>query len=212
MNDPGPPVECAECGYRLHDGLADHESCTECGYSVRLSRISRQTMTRRDLAVLGCRLVALGSGIWYLVPAFREWTWIALWAAQDWSDNAFAIAWSGLLTTLHLALILLVWVRAPWLGRKIFPTDAGVRAPLNGLSLARVGLFLLGLYFVVIGASQLMMLVVWGLGGETVSWAFGRAEHDAIDPAWISATVQAVAGGILTRQPRWLLRGVRSRL
>jgi len=203
-----PDVACVDCGYALHGRMPEDSACPECGCAVAVSRKQQVCMTRRDLAVLGCRLVSLGILVLYVAPAVMVWVRELIWTFSGQFSSMggmeWVMVWSRFLTSLCYLLIAVgMWGWAPAISRKIFASDAGVRAPITAKALTRVGLFLLGLYFAVEGVAGICWFVI-ALGLGLIDPYLGGNGQQSV----VVSVIEAVAGLVLLRQPVWLLRCV----
>lgn len=108
---------CITCGYNLR-GLDRTGGCPECGLSAQHTISSRQGMTKRDLATLAFRVIAL----WHLISEVADTA-----PGYFFSPiNSFADMVSFLIWLSVIALLVLLWWKAPWLATKAVTHDGPV--------------------------------------------------------------------------------------
>ncbi|MFA9479197.1 hypothetical protein ACERK3_12970 [Phycisphaerales bacterium AB-hyl4] len=121
-------LKCTNCAYDLR-GLPTEGTCPECGRTIAESFLTRGAMTRHQLALLACRILAL----WVLVPFTLHLAQLGtqLYWIYDFTGGGtamyFALIGTSLPILVNLGLAAFLWFLAPWLTRRIFAVDGPVR-------------------------------------------------------------------------------------
>lgn len=188
-------VACIRCGYDLR-GIAVDGACPECGAGSVQSLAASRVITKRDVAKLATRTMAL----WFIVYALLNLSGTVVYVAFElfnagaFSDLGWALTWF-VQEVISLGLGVLLWSAAGWISRCMVPVD-GTAVPTQqwtATDLASTAVCVLGLYLLVSGAAGLAS-VAWQLliGGE-----FDVGYYDAYTWNPVSAGSYIVAGLVL---------------
>lgn len=190
---PAPDdLTCAACGYALR-GLHDTASCPECGHAVRASRLAAAAMTKRDLAMILCKLMGLWlvlsllNGIsiflWYVFRMIRNQS-----VTSDWDDVISQAIYYGVSTSIGIGL----WFGASGLARRIVPQDGrfGPTAQLAAGTISRCGVFLIGVWCLATGLHELIG-GIWLAYSELPPIPYG---YSGIMPYGVNGLAKCVIG------------------
>lgn len=111
-------VPCLACGYNLR-GLDPRGHCPECGHFNLRTIESNWSMTKRELAALAYRVVALWGAVGMVSTYAPTFT-------GRFNAGAFAFVVSMIFFGMVMGLYAVVWGVAPWLGQKTFAEDGPV--------------------------------------------------------------------------------------
>ena len=150
-------LTCAVCGYALR-GLSDDASCPECGHAVRASRLAAAAMTKRDLAMILCRLL----GLWFLISSVQTlqnilWWLSGLLGIANFGTRSIDMVIWGLNQAVYFGAWagggVILWWKAKLLSRWIIPHDGriGTSTRMSPQTLMRVGVGLIGVWFAASG-------------------------------------------------------------
>lgn len=137
---------CLVCGYNLR-GLVRDGHCPECGHSILRTIVVRQGMTKRELAALAFRVVAL----WFLLKTLTEILQVWRFLNGDWLELLLTVSLIGTV----VGLLALVWWKAEMLARQTIKTDGPIS--LSGRILPHqimsVALGIIGIIYLIDGVA-----------------------------------------------------------
>ena len=149
---------CLSCGYNLR-GLNRKSDCPECGFSIEKTLIARNGMTKRDLAMLAFRVIA----VWMIVDEIAE----TVPGYNFFRIDSLAAAIRLIIWLLVLAILAALWWKAPWLAKKAVPNDGPITIgrmwrdkDVMALAMSALGI----------------VLMTWGVSG--FGWSFAQWLHD----------------------------------
>lgn len=185
-------LTCVGCGYSLH-GLAAEAACPECGESVARSAYIAYGVTKRELVVIACRLLAL----WFIVTGLMAAMGLSGWLIRMLVQGLDPDMWPWLashLVTLGVTLLMgvLLWWWAGWIAGVIVWRDGlAATGGWKQRDVLRIALVVLGVFFVV--------TAVKGVASGGLSLGTGQAHYVGPVtglPLLVGSIVQLGAGAL----------------
>lgn len=145
---------CLACGYNLR-GLSRAGGCPECGLSIQHTISARQGMTKRELAALAFRVVA----VWFLLRTLVEMLQFWHFMYGNWMELCLSI----LLVITVVGILALIWWKAEIPARMAIRSDgpislSGTILPVQIMSVA---LCIIGVIYIIYAVTG----CVWILEG-----------------------------------------------
>lgn len=111
---------CLACGYNLR-GLPRSGSCPECGLKIVNTLAARQGMTKRELAALAFRVIAVWLGIKEIANTSPIYFFFEINRINLFDSTDRLLNW-----LLFLGFLGLLWWKAPWLATKAVPNEGPI--------------------------------------------------------------------------------------
>jgi len=194
-------VACIRCGYDLR-GIEVKGTCPECGGAALESLAASRSITKREVAALICRILALWLGVRSVLQVLLMAVNIAMIASgtQPGADLSWLV-FSFAYLAAQVVVLGVLWFGAAAIARLMVPVD-GPAMPQQQWSagdLMTVAVCVLGLFLLATGAAQ----AVGGIFGEQV------ARLIAMDPyggGIIEGAMRAILGLVLVAGRQRLCR------
>ncbi|MCC6682376.1 MAG: hypothetical protein IT445_15860 [Phycisphaeraceae bacterium] len=194
------PVPCIRCGYDLR-GVAVNGTCPECGATAVESLAASRSITKREVAELFCRILAVWMGFYGGIQLVQNAIHFIFNPTINIGASLLIRIWVGV--TAYPLVGALLWWMSPWIARHTISQDGPAipSATWTGRDLMAVAVCLLGLYLIATGAEQL----IGNFFGETI---VSMAGYNPSGSVKISSTVRLLAGLFMIigrkRLARWL--------
>ncbi len=167
---------CLACGYDLR-GLDRAGGCPECGLSIQHTVVARQGMTKRELAALVIRILAIWMAFDSVLGLLRVF---GRYYESGWGQAQPTLFWM----ILHTGLCILLWKKSHFFSEKAVITDGPISVS-GGSSLEHlmaIAMCVMGVYWIVYSISSATWFCY-----ELLS----NSSHSYADP-WIGITWSAV--------------------
>jgi hypothetical protein len=151
-NQADAGLHCFACGYDLRS-LDIKGTCPECGYAISESLAARKSVSKRELAALVCKVVAL-------VMAFRGlWDAITLGLSLGYLPTGYLVV-ALLSIFVPLGLSALLWWAADWIAARMVRADGRAGFSITASDLTSVAFSTVGLVILVLGMTRIPWLCV----------------------------------------------------